>query len=340
MSQKVFATVDAQIQKLQSRGLQIQDTEAAKKIILSENYYSLVNGYKDVFLACRTTAATEERYRESASFSDLYALYCFDRELRHLFLKYLLEIENHVRTVVSHVFSEAYGHDNYLKFENFKEIPSTLDETGKIQQIKEISAVIGEFQRVITDQLSKNNPMISHYMLHHGYVPLWVLVNRITFGNLSRFYAVMKRKDQNTVCRQFSCKLHPKMQPEELKSILKILTIYRNIAAHGTRLYNTQTDKYIPNFKKIHGARELSIPKFLNGNYRCGKKDLFSVVIVFKIMLSEEAFKAFFVELKRIVKTMEDGIQPIFAKEIQKKMGFPEKWKAIADLEKRAVVTV
>lgn len=35
-------------------------------------------------------------------------------------LKYLLKVENTFKTVIAHEFSAQYGHDNYLKIENFE----------------------------------------------------------------------------------------------------------------------------------------------------------------------------------------------------------------------------
>ena len=47
---KTFKTIDEQIELLRSRNLQIRDYETAKEILLSNNYYYLINGYKDLFL--------------------------------------------------------------------------------------------------------------------------------------------------------------------------------------------------------------------------------------------------------------------------------------------------
>lgn len=42
---KVFKTIDEQITILKQRGLIIDDEEHAKKYLLSQNYYNLINGY-------------------------------------------------------------------------------------------------------------------------------------------------------------------------------------------------------------------------------------------------------------------------------------------------------
>jgi len=63
-------------------------------------------------------------------------------------------------------------------------------------------------------------------------LPLWVLVNTLTIGTISVFYSHLEQQDQNNIGRFFSLK------PDELKTILQVLTLYRNACAHDERLYN------------------------------------------------------------------------------------------------------
>ncbi|WP_417045360.1 Abi family protein [Enterocloster sp.] len=61
---------------------------------------------------------------------------------------------------------------------------------------------------------------------------MWVLVNTLTIGTISVFYSHLEQQDQNNIGRFFSLK------PDELKTILQVLTLYRNACAHDERLYN------------------------------------------------------------------------------------------------------
>ena len=47
---KPFKTVEEQIEILKSRGLIIQDEERALFFLKNNNYYELINGYKDFFI--------------------------------------------------------------------------------------------------------------------------------------------------------------------------------------------------------------------------------------------------------------------------------------------------
>ena len=43
-------TIDEKIELLQNRNLHIKNEDIAKEILLNNNYYYLINGYKDLFL--------------------------------------------------------------------------------------------------------------------------------------------------------------------------------------------------------------------------------------------------------------------------------------------------
>ena len=48
MGDKVFKTTRQQMIKLRKRGIQIKSRH--KKILEKENYYNIINGYKDLFI--------------------------------------------------------------------------------------------------------------------------------------------------------------------------------------------------------------------------------------------------------------------------------------------------
>ncbi|MDR2569750.1 MAG: Abi family protein, partial [Oscillospiraceae bacterium] len=109
---KLFMTTNAQMRLLRGRGLHISGSYE-KRILEKENYYNVINGYKSLFLD-NTYQGQDECYKAGTQFKELYALFLFDRELRSLFLRYILEVENNVRSIIAHDFSKKYGHDNYL----------------------------------------------------------------------------------------------------------------------------------------------------------------------------------------------------------------------------------
>lgn len=323
---RVFKETQEQIEIQKARGLEISNDVTTQRIIESENYYKLFNGYKKPFL---DPTKVDETYLPGTKFNEIYSLYLFDKELRNLFIRYILEIENNVKSVLAHEFSRKYGHDNYLRVSNFDTSVQPGERKTKAQKVGEISDLISNLQHEVARQLSKNNSMISHYMLDYGYVPLWVLVNTLTIGTISVFYSHLKQQDQNNIGRFFSLK------PNELKTILQVLTLYRNACAHDERLYNLKSmnRNMRPNNIKalpIHVA--LGIPKNTGNNYMAGVNDLFAIVLIFKTLLSKEKFKAFYNLLDSLIQDLSSKLTTISILQIEIDMGFVPNWRAVYDV--------
>ena len=311
MADKVFKSHNSQLRILRSRGLRVKSS--AKQILEAENYYNVINGYKDLFLD--GTAATET-YKAGAAFNEIFALYEFDRELRFIFLKRLLKIENQIKSVIAYKFSEKYGHDNYLKLDNF------ASHNNDNKKLHNIMSVISTFQRSISDQSGRHNA-VTHYVTEYGYVPLWVLVNVLTFGNISKFYGVLKLQERQAVAREFG------LQENVFKSYLKLMSIFRNICAHDERLYNTKMDNLEIVSGPIH--RRLTIP-LINGKPIYGKNDLFALLICLKEFLPNRTRGEFAETIKQIDKEidrLQSSIHTVSINDILVMMGFPANWKTL-----------
>lgn len=320
---KTFTPTSDQIQKQISRGLQITDDAATRKIIESENYYNLFNGYKWLFLD-RSYTGPDEKYLSGTKFEEIYALYLFDRELRNIFIRYILEIENNIKSVLAHDFSKKYGHDNYLKVSNFEITVQHGEKKTAAQKVGEVSDLIANIQKEIARQLSKNNPMISHYMLEYGYIPLWVLVNTLTLGTISTFYANLKQRDKNDIGRFFH------LRPEELRSILQVLSIFRNACAHDERLYNLKSmnrNMRPNNIATLPLHNILNIPVNGGNNHMQGKNDLFAIVIIFKTLLSEDSFKQIYAAFDSQMTALSKKLTTISMSTVEHAMGFIENWR-------------
>lgn len=320
---RVFKETQDQIIIQQGRGLQILNDATTQRIIEAENYYKLFNGYKEPFL---DSTKPDETYLPGTKFEEVYALYLFDRELRNIFIRYILEIENNVKSVLAHEFSRKYGYDNYLKVANFDTSIKPGERKTKAQKVGEISDLISNLQHEVARQLSKNNSMVSHYMLNYGYIPLWVLVNTLTIGTISVFYSHLEQQDQNNIGRFFSLK------PDELKTILQVLTLYRNACAHDERLYNLKSmnrNMRPNNIKALPIHATLGIPKNTGNNYMAGVNDLFAIVLIFKTMLSKDAFAAFYDSLDALMQKLSTKLTTISISRIEADMGFVPDWRDV-----------
>ena len=114
---KQFTTYEQQLRVLEDKGLHIPNREFAEAMLLRIGYFGLICGYKSPF-----KNPTTNRYMDNVSFEDIVALYSFDNKLRELFLRYLLFIERHIRSLISYSFTEKYGESQleYLRRANFE----------------------------------------------------------------------------------------------------------------------------------------------------------------------------------------------------------------------------
>ena len=106
---------------------------------------------------------------------------------------------------------------------------------------------------------------------------------------------------------------------------MRYLVRYRNICAHGERLFSHKSKDSIPDFI-LH--KKIGIKK-IDGQYQYGKHDLFAVVIALRYMLSKEDFAMFKKKLARLLKQYFKANQGIARKEMLDYMGFPENWEKI-----------
>lgn len=115
--QKVFLNYDQQIEKLKNEKNLLIDNEAyAKEILKQTSYYSLIGGYKDIF-----KNPTTKKYKDGTRFEDIVELYYFDELLRQLFLRYIINVENGIKSQVSYYFTEKNGENQkeYLDVSNY-----------------------------------------------------------------------------------------------------------------------------------------------------------------------------------------------------------------------------
>lgn len=316
-----YKSFDEQIQILQSRGLTIENIEEAKQILTIHNYYNVVNGYKELF--CYQDENGEEKYKEGSTFGELYALYSFDRFLKSIVFQYTLQIENTLRTIVSHVFSKYHGIENYLRYSNFDFIEYSMASNKKIsERAKHINELISNIQMDLARATTKKD-YINHYIVKHGYVPLWVLVNTISFSRLSTFYQLMRQNERIEVSKYWNIK------EKDLSSYIELLAFFRNLCAHDDRLYNAKYKKYISD-TSIH--KQLNVPKSDKGVYVSGKNDIFALMIVSKILLPPSEFNTMFNKISGRLTSLSTKLKTIPILNVYEQMGLPENWYLIKKL--------
>lgn len=309
---KEFKTYQEQIELLKARGMKIDNEKFALEKLEEDNYYSIINGYKDLFL----DTLDNNKFLEGTTFEEVYALFEFDRNIKSILLKNILAVENILRTLIAYNFSEKYGNDNYLKIGNFETLKgSGCSKKTYQERIEQIQKLICNMQMDISNNIKKK-PYINHYVLNYGFVPLWVLVNAISLGRLSQFYSLM---DQSV---RIKVSMHWNVIEKDLNQFIKNLSYFRNLCAHDERLYNAVNNQNIPD-TEYHSNLNLNN---VSNNYIQGKNDLFSLVITLKMLLPEEKFNTLCNQLEGRMISLAKKISTIDVNLIFDCMGFPKNW--------------
>lgn len=240
-NRKPFKTFDEQLDILEGRGMYIHDRAEAKRMLMREGYYAVVNGYKDIFIdkaASRT--AGDDRYRSGVSFDYLSVLFSFDRILRNVTLAAIIEAETTMRTAVVYSFCDKHrAPDAYLDSTCYCGRSNYYNPRYYDPNLVKMLGILQDAHENAWDQ-----DCIAHYLSNHGHVPLWVLVNTLTFGNVSHFYSLQQRSVMNETCRTIS-EAHrlPRISPDRLRTAIATLVDFRNICAHDDRLYCARTGR-------------------------------------------------------------------------------------------------
>ena len=308
---KSFKTLDEQIEILKNKRLDISDVYYTKDVLLRENYFFL-NGYRHLFMDPSNT----KLFLEGTRFEELYALFLFDRTLRNIMFKYILVIENNLKSIISYVLSKKYGYKEkeYLKVKNFSQDPSKQ---------KQISDLINKMKRQIRVNGSQHSATL-HYSSNYGYIPLWILVKVLSFGIVSELYTILQKEDQKEISDIY------KISVNNLVDYLPLLANYRNLCAHEDILFENKTQKSIDN--TIYHEK-LNINK-IDEEYIYGKNDLFALVIILKQMLSKEDFKNMILELENATDALNYNVSTIKIEKVLNRMGFPLNWKDIVNIER------
>jgi abortive infection bacteriophage resistance protein len=219
---KPFHSVDQMLALLESRG--VATDEETQTILQRENYYSVINGYKELFF-------TDDVALPGTTFSEIYCVFTFDRNLRLFLLPWIMQVESMMKTVVAHKASEHYLNEPefYLNIRNYDTGPSALENSkytlNRLKRCRE-----------------RDRPALNHYRNQIGHVPLWVLVGFLTFGELSHFFSALNSRSvkssiTKTVAEITEWSGTQKLTIERLEAYLWALADFRNICAHDERLY-------------------------------------------------------------------------------------------------------
>lgn len=284
---KKYKTNEELLAHLESKNVVIKNREEALNKIKKYTYYSIINSYKLNF------KDEYGNYKDKVSFEEIYALYNFDKNIKYLFLKYSLELEIQIKSLMANQIAKVYGIENYLDKNNLDE--SASDEL-KEKLIERINKDIDEEYKI--------HLAIIHYKDKYGYVPPFVLTKVLTFGVASSYYGLLKQSDRQAISKYF------KVTDKFLKQALKNLTMVRNISAHNDRLFCFRSKSYL-SYKEIDK----------NYKRKDNETNLYMIIKTMEYLLKDD-LKDFITIFNKEVDQLKQELTSIDIKDILTIMGF------------------
>lgn len=210
-------SLDEQIKKLKSHNLLIDESDDVKSFLSRVNYYRFT-GYA---LEFRVDESSSD-FINGTTYQTIRTIYEFDKELRELIQKHLLEVEVYYRTQISNIVSirkcREFPHDQHYDLKNYY----NRNSVAKIFQ--SIEKEIGYHKDELV--VKHHNEVYAHKM------PLWVIVELISFSNLSKYYNSLYKSDKVAICESVG------IDYKYLANWLYCMSVLRNKCAHGNRIYN------------------------------------------------------------------------------------------------------
>jgi abortive infection bacteriophage resistance protein len=223
-------SIEQSIQLLLSRQLKIINHKQARHYLTYIGYYRLM-GYGRFYY--QHPQAIEPQFIPDTEFTDLIALYNFDRELRILILDAIERIEVAARTVISNYMCTNYNNPHW--FLDRAIMFSKIKLSGKNRIKPKLTSLDDLINRIKEDTQYSNkggsNPIYKNYYNNYPAGPelpaSWMLTEGLSMGTWSFIYSFIRsNRDQKTIARHF------KLNAELFHSWFLALTFLRNLAAH------------------------------------------------------------------------------------------------------------
>lgn len=239
--EKSHLTYEDQVELLRSRGLTVPDRTAALRLLRAVGYYRLsayVYPFRDMLPESAQRVASPTHYRAETiragtSLADVEALWQFDRKLRLLVLDAVEAVEIGLRTKVAYTLGarDRFGHVN----------PGALNEKACRELYWHDRRNDDSRHKVWLDQYDKlladsKEDFVRHNAHKYEELPIWVGVEVLTFGALSRLFGLLRQEDQTLIARELGIK-----GGSLLASWIETVNYLRNVAAHHSRLWNRTT---------------------------------------------------------------------------------------------------
>ncbi|EFU23045.1 MULTISPECIES: Abi family protein [Streptococcus] len=316
-----FKNVHEQLNILHNRGLKLTDYQNNKLYLMTNNYYSIINGYSRYFWQ------TTNKYFLGTTFDDISMLYFLDRELKFIFLKAILEAEKHIKSITAYTLAEKYKDNptDYLSTDFY-----TYDSNSR-NQSRDVTFLVNRFQKIISkyNRQLGNNPIKNHQR-NHGGIPFWVMVEHLTFGELKLVIKYLPAI-QNTIAKRHYTFISEKMAIQSfftgnvLLSFIENIFEIRNICAHDSRLLDFKCKNNLVYFPTLHDRYGI-LPN-------SPRSDVYNTFLTLQCFLSKTQYAILHNTVLKRLFYLDNYLSkrgyPIHTNTILSTLGFPDNWHVI-----------
>lgn len=305
---KSFRTYSQQIDALEDKGLLVEDRAAALNTLRHISYFALISGYKEPF----REDGRQGKYRAGVRFEDIVDLYRFDVRLSGAFLRHLLAVERHLKSLYGYHFARQFGDsaDAYRDPRNY-----TGNERGIAQLVHTLENH--------AENYSEQHEYIDHYRRNYQNVPIWVLMHAVTFGELAHMFEYAVPELRDVICTEI-----PGMRSRDLPHVLHFLLRVRNICAHAEPLYNLRTKEKLP-VSGLHRSLGLA---GADGSCTVGRNDVFAALLAIRGLVPDQNARELVAEIDMLMELMFSKPTWVKRGQLTDIMGFPDNWKEAADV--------
>jgi len=371
--EKYFSVHSDRIEILRSRNMTIPNGSQEKELLRKYNYYNLVNAYKDPFLY--QGSSTTEKYKNGTRLSELEALLIFDANLRLIFLKEILRVEEMIKNQIVQSFynyhlngnpdnsdiekSSLHRDSEYLRrkyydlstsysvhnIDSYGIVSTTVHRTrpnGKSSTLDRHSAYdnyVSTVYRTIGQQRKNKNDSIKSYSEQHGYIPMWILMNVLTFGNVSHLFTLQKKDVQLHMIKSLGINNFPHLSDDldiiNASRVLQILSLFRNTCAHNERFYLSKIrvpidDSFMSFGQKLPHAVNPASRRRLNSSQRSkrlnARSGIYSLIFSLSLFMDKQQLNDLIKGIRFEFKSLEDKLSTINIEEIERNMGMNFNW--------------
>lgn len=219
---KKATTVEEQIEKIKSRGLELNLGEDKAKEVLSDIGYFRLGFYCFPFETTYPQIRNRtHKYKQGSKISDVVDLYYLDVDLRNILSKYINRIEINFRTSIVYKVSNQYIDCN----------------TWFMDPIVMEKKFIDDFDEKLYTKTFKKKPVIKNHhdkYINDKYAPAWKTLEFLTFGAILNMYKNLK----DSVLKQQIAAQYKIRNENVLQNYFDSIVEIRNICAHGGVLFD------------------------------------------------------------------------------------------------------